>query len=107
MPLPSPAAATNGLMQMLNFTLQNLLPPRETPELSGGCFTGNVAFPVVPDREFPNTGVVGQLFLMAVGVTDAGTVSQTRERRTSKGEQSFPNVATPVAGSLWWGSATL
>ena len=81
-----------------------MLPPREIPELSGGWFTGNVAFPVIPDREFPNTHVVGWLFFMAVGVTDAGTASRSRERRTSEGEQSFPNVATPAAGSLWWGS---
>lgn len=87
--------------------LQNLIPPREIPELSGGWFIRNVAFPVIPDQEFPSTHVVGQLFFMAVGVTDAGTASQTGERRTSEGEQSFPNVATPASRSLWWSNATL
>lgn len=89
------------------FTLQNLLPPREMPESHGGWFTGNVAFPVTPDRESPNIHVVGWLVFMAVGVTDAGTASWTRGRRMSEGKPSFLNVVTPAAGSLWWGSATL
>lgn len=68
----------------------------EIPALNGVWFTGNVAFPVIPDQEFPRTHLVGWLVFMAVGVTDAGTASRTRERRMSEGAWSFPNVATPT-----------
>lgn len=81
--------------------MQNLLPPKEIPGLSGGWFTGNVAFPDILDREFPNTQAVGRLVFMALGVTDAGTASRTRERKTSVGAWSFPNVSTPVVGQRY------
>ena len=76
-----------------------MLPPRVISELSSGLFTGNVAFPIISDQEFPNTCVVVWLVFTAVGVTNAGTASWTRERRTCGGPSSSPDVATPAAAS--------